>query len=96
MLQKNRNLFGAEKKEYTMYLFILRKKNTCTKFFQLNMNKFYAFFKAFCLLKSIKLYIFFRKPEKILGFTSKFRYGWVTLNTGIFYLALMITLLIII
>ena len=27
--------------------------------------------------------VFTRKPEKILGFTSKFRLGWITLNTGI-------------
>ena len=36
-----------------------------------------------CLAKCIKLY-FSRKPEKNSRFTSKFRYGWVTLNTGIF------------
>ena len=34
--------------------------------------KFYAFWKAFCLLKCIELY-FFQKTLKILGFTSKFR-----------------------
>ena len=34
------------------------------------------------LSKCINLY-FFRKPEKILGFTSKFKQGRVTLNTGI-------------
>ena len=33
-------------------------------------------------------YIFSRKPEKILGFTSKFRQGRVTLNTGIFVFGL--------
>ena len=31
-----------------------------------------------------KIIFFSRKPEKILGFTSIFGYGQVTLNTGIF------------
>ena len=44
-------------------------------------------FERHRLSKCIKLYFFSRTPEKILGFTSKFRYGGVTLNTGIFYLA---------
>ena len=30
--------------------------------------------------------------KKILGFTSKFRQDWVTLNTGIFYFAQCIIL----
>ena len=34
---------------------------------------FYAFCKAKCLSKCIKLYYFSRKPEKNLGFTSKSR-----------------------
>ena len=29
-----------------------------------------------------EILFFSRKPENILGFTSKFRLGWVTLNTG--------------
>ena len=37
--------------------------------------------------KMYKILYFSRKPEKILGFTSKFRYGRITLNTDIFYLA---------
>ena len=48
-----------------------------------------------CILKGIssfkmhKIIYFSRKPEKILGFSSKFKKGRVTLNTGIiFYLAL--------
>ena len=35
-----------------------------------------------------KIIFFPENLKKILGVTSKFRYGWVTLNTGIFYLAL--------
>ena len=37
-----------------------------------------------------KLYIYFRKPEKILGFTSKIRWCWVTLKY-FFILALVLT-----
>ena len=40
------------------------------------------FEKAFCLSKCIKLYFF---HNFFLGFTSKFRKGWVTLNTGCFF-----------
>ena len=36
-----------------------------------------------------KIIFFSRKPEKILGFTSIFGYGQVTLNTGIFLFGLM-------
>ena len=35
-----------------------------------------------------KLYFFPENLKKILGFTSKFRYGLVTLNTGVFLFGL--------
>ena len=37
--------------------------------------------------KMHKIIFFSSKPEKILGFTSKFRQKRVFLNTGIFHLA---------
>ena len=36
--------------------------------------------------KMQKNFIFSRNLKKILGFTSKFRLGQVTLNTGIFFI----------
>ena len=38
--------------------------------------------------KMHKIMFFPENLKKILGFTSKFRQGWVTLNAGIFYFAL--------
>ena len=43
---------------------------------------------VFSPFKMHKIIFIYRKTEKKLGFSSKFRYGRVTLNTGIFYLAL--------
>ena len=39
-----------------------------------------------------KIIFFSRKPEKILGFTSKFRYCQATLHTGIFLFGLSLWL----
>ena len=66
---------------------VLFRLSKCMKF-----NIIYAFWKAFHLSKCIKLYFFQRTWNIFLGFTSKFRYGRVTLNTGIFYLALALLL----
>ena len=52
------------------------------------MGKKICILKAFRLSKCIKLFFSPENMKKILGFTSKFRYSWVTLNTDIFYLAL--------
>ena len=46
------------------------------------------FERQFCLSKCIKIYFFLKIPDFFLGFTSKFRYGQVTLNTGIFLFGL--------
>ena len=54
---------------------------------------FFFFFwkknKILCILpfKMHKIIFFRENLKKIPGFTSKFRYGWVTLNADIFYLA---------
>ena len=55
-------------------------------------NSIYAFWKVVHLSKYIKSYSI-QKTWKNLGFTSKFRYGWVTLNTSIFNLAYAIFLI---
>ena len=41
--------------------------------------------KGFWPFKMHKKIFFSENLKKILGFTSKFRWGWVTLNTGIFF-----------
>ena len=43
------------------------------------------FERHFCLLNCIKLF-FPEKLKKILGLNSKFRWGWITLNTVIFFI----------
>ena len=53
---------------------------------QICLSKIYTFMhfeRQFCLSKCIKLYIIQENLKKILGFTSKFRLGRVSLNTGI-------------
>ena len=48
--------------------------------------KFYAFRKAILPFKMHKIIFFPENLKKILGFTSKFMKGQVTLNTGIFFI----------
>ena len=41
--------------------------------------------KGISPFKMHKIIFFPENLKKILGFTSKFRKGWVTLNTGVFF-----------
>ena len=51
----------------------------------------HSFFNYYSLSKCIKLYFFPENLKIFLGFTSKFRQGRVTLNTGFFLFDLMST-----
>ena len=57
-----------------------------THIFFLEENNILCILKGISPFKMHTIIYFFRKPEKILGFTSKFRSGWVTLNTGFFFI----------
>ena len=66
------NILGRVGSFIFLVIFFLEKHN-------------YMHWKGILPFKMHKIY-FFRKPEKILGPTSQFRYGRVTLNIGILYL----------
>ena len=66
-----------------------KKKCLFQGFFFVFLNcekKFLCILKGISPFKMHEILYFSRKLEKILGFTSKFRQGRVTLSTGIFFI----------